>query len=169
MADIPLTHLSRPQLVHLLLRIVDLLSQPVPTTSVQGGPALEPYDASLDPWNPPDPGPAASVGPCGAGSATVSGGPYPEIGQLNPGASAFYPVVSGPPVPFCHSGCPASSLGLPRFGASPKLDRPVTQVGQAGGCCGEAPQPGLPNENALPGCGPWVHVCGGLCGVCGAP
>ncbi len=67
MADIPLTHLTRPQLVHLLLRIVDLLAQPavpchsaVPATGEPVGPTLEPYDASLDPWNAPGPGPSAS-------------------------------------------------------------------------------------------------------------
>ena len=63
MADVPLAHLSRQQLVHLLLRIVDLLAQPVvpcqsatPAMGCTGGPTLEPYDASLDPWNAPDPG-----------------------------------------------------------------------------------------------------------------
>ncbi len=63
MADIPLTHLSRPQLVHLLLRIVDLLSQPVqPATCVPSGTPLEPYDASLDPWNAPDVGQSTNAG-----------------------------------------------------------------------------------------------------------
>ena len=63
MADIPLNHLSRPQLVHLLLRIVDLLSLPsMPAPSVplsghqRGCPNVVPYDASLDPWNAPDEG-----------------------------------------------------------------------------------------------------------------
>ena len=61
MADVPLNHLSRPQLVHLLLRIVDLLSQPLmpaqsapPGGSLPCGPVVEPYDASVDPWNAPD-------------------------------------------------------------------------------------------------------------------
>ena len=51
MSDIPLTHLSRQQLVQLLLRVVDLLAQPVlPTTQTgapaplgSSAPALEPY------------------------------------------------------------------------------------------------------------------------------
>ena len=99
----------------------------------------------------------------GPWSFCQSSGPYPHLHQLNPSASAFYPVVSGPPVPCCRSGCSDSSLGLPRFGASPNVDGPATQVGQVGGNCSVAPQ----FENALPGCGPWVHVCGCLCGVCG--
>ena len=66
MADIPLNHLSRPQLVHLLLRIVDLLSQPVqPATHTPTGPTLEPYDASIDPWNEPEAG--QSTGVAGSG------------------------------------------------------------------------------------------------------
>ena len=59
MENIPLGHLSRPQLVNLLLRIVDLLSQPVqpfpPAQATQACPVLEPYDASIDPWNAPEP------------------------------------------------------------------------------------------------------------------
>ena len=61
MADVPLNHLSRPQLVHLLLRIVDLLSLPsMPAQSAPSSgsqpccPVVVPYDASIDPWNAPD-------------------------------------------------------------------------------------------------------------------
>ena len=44
MENLPLHHLSRPQLVNLLLRIVDLLSQPMlPTPRGQVDPPLEPY------------------------------------------------------------------------------------------------------------------------------
>ena len=63
--------------------------------------------------------------------------------------------------PCCHSGCPDPASGLPRFGASPKLDGPVTLGGQVGGGCCGTPQVGQQCENALPGCGPWVHVCVG--------
>ena len=117
MADVPLTHLSRPQLVHLLLRIVDLVSQPVtpvqpaaPVTGLPSGPRVELYDASLDPWNAPDEGQVAPTGPRDHGRPVVgAGGPYLIQGRLNPAASAFYPVVSGPPA------CNPQS-GWPRFG-----------------------------------------------------
>ena len=78
-------------------------------------------------------------------------------------ASAFYPVVSGPPACNPQSGCSDAPPRLPRFGASPNLNRPGTPSGQVGGGGGGVPQQSLPN--ALPG-GPWVHVCGGLCRVC---
>ena len=52
MADVPLSHLSRPQLVHLLLRIVDLSAPPV--VGLPSGSGVELYDARLDPWNGPD-------------------------------------------------------------------------------------------------------------------
>ena len=176
MADIPLAHLSRPELVHLLLRIVDLLSQPVmpchsaaPGTATSAGPPLELYDASLDPWNAPDTGPAAAVSSAGCGGPARSCGTIPHVGLLNPSATAFYPVVSGPPAYPGHSGCPGLSAELPRFGPYPKVDRLVPQSGHAGGCCGGMPQPGFPGENALPVCGPWVHVCGSPCEVCGSP
>ena len=68
MADIPLNHLSRPQLVHLLLRIVDLLSlpsMPAPSVPLSGNqtrcPSVVPYDASIDPWNAPDEGQSDSM------------------------------------------------------------------------------------------------------------
>ena len=80
MADVPLTHLSRPQLVHLLLRIVDLLSQPVtpvqPAPPVPSGPRVELYDARLDPWNAPDEGQVAPSGPRDHGGPVGAGGPY---------------------------------------------------------------------------------------------
>ncbi len=40
--------------------------------------------------------------------------------------------------------------------------------GQDCGGRGGTPLAGQPGENALPGIGPWVHVCGGQCGICGA-
>ena len=59
MDNINLSLLSRPQLVHLLLQIVDLLAQPLPQPNqplhpgqvMHAPPRLEPYDASIDPWN----------------------------------------------------------------------------------------------------------------------
>ena len=53
MDNLYLGHLSRPQLVNLLLRIVDLLAQPLPQPeqplhpgqAMQAPPILEPYDA----------------------------------------------------------------------------------------------------------------------------
>ena len=145
MSDVPLAHLSRQQLVQLLLRIVDLLAQPVlpfhtvaPAPGTTGGPALEPYDASLDPWNDP-----ALCLPAGCGQ--------------NEGA------------PSCPRACYDSSSGLPRLALFGSGHPPLAREDQAtrGGCL---PPPSGPScENALPGCAPWVHVCGGLCGVCGAP
>ena len=62
MDNINLSLLSRPQLVHLLLQIVDLLAQPLPQPEqplhpgqvMHAPPRLEPYDASVDPWNEPE-------------------------------------------------------------------------------------------------------------------
>ena len=176
MSDVPLAHLSRQQLVQLLLRIVDLLAQPVrpfqtvvsaPTTA--GGPVLEPYDASLDPWNDPDlclPAmvrvKAQRVGPTGAVG--------PPLHQLNPCASAFYPMVSGGPSPSRPQACSDCSSGLPRFGAvSGPGHAPSAQAVQATEGGGLSSQSCPSCENALPGCAPWVHVCGFLCGVCGTP
>ena len=130
MSDIPLTHLSRPQLVHLLLRIVDLLSQPVqPATFVPSGTPLEPYDASLDPWNAPDVGQPTNAG-VGGSRGPVPGNPYPHPSQLNPGATAFYPVVSGPPGPGVQLSCLDHSAGLPWFGTHPKQEGTVSVGGQ---------------------------------------
>ena len=157
MADMPLSHLSRPQLVHLLLRIVDLLSQPVvqvqPATPATSpcGPTLELYDASLDPWNAPDGGPVATDGSRNHGCLVAR---TPHL------ASILWCLVRLLAIP----NDPAP--GLP---ASPTADRSGTLYGQAGGCGGGVPRQNLPTENALPGCGPWVHVCGCLCRVCGAP
>ena len=55
--------------------------------------------------------------------------------------------------------------GLPRFG----LDGLGSLPGPVRGGNSGIPQASLPTENALPGCGPWVHVCGCPCRVCGAP
>ncbi len=79
MADIPLTHLSRPQRVHLLLRIVDLLSQPVQLAAhVPAGTTLEPYDASLDPWNAPDASQSTGAAASGCRGAAVPGNPFSQ-------------------------------------------------------------------------------------------
>ena len=99
MDNIHLGHLSRPQLVNLLLRIVDLLAQPLPqpgqplppVQATQAPPILEPYDASIDPWNEPELSrPANAAGPEVRYQRTTSGTAYPS-GLLNPGAVAFYP------------------------------------------------------------------------------
>ena len=114
MADVPLTHLSRPQLVHLLLRIVDLLSQPVtpvqsapPVVGLPSGSGVELYDARLDPWNAPDEGHVAPSVPRDQGMPVGAGGRHPVQGQLSPAASA-----SGPPACNPQSGCPETPPGL---------------------------------------------------------
>ena len=110
MSDIPLAHLSRQQLVQLLLRVVDLLAQPVlpsvqtvaPVQTTTGSPVLEPYDASLDPWNAPDACPTAGAGSReGTACGALVGSAGPPLHQLNPGACALYPVVSGCTAPSC--------------------------------------------------------------------
>ena len=124
MENIPLGHLSRPQLVNLLLRIVDLLSQPVqptqPAQHAQACPVLEPYDASIDPWNAPDPTQPVNVTGQGVSCpVTTSGTAYPP-GLLNPGASTFYPMVPGACCSYSNGGTcepsPEPAPGLPRFG-----------------------------------------------------
>ena len=172
MADIPLNHLSRPQLVHLLLRIVDLLSlpsMPAPSLPSDGRqrccPNVVPYDASLDPWNAPEEGQRDLFVTRDPGAVVGSRSGKGECGPLNPAASAFYPMVSGPPAcntPAGYSGIPRD---LPRFG----VDRTGSEHSTASACVGGPAQSSLPTENALPGCGPWVHVCSFPCSVCGAP
>ena len=151
MADVPLNHLSRPQLVHLLLRIVDLLSQPSmpaqsapPGGGVSNSPVVELYDASVDPWNAPDECQAAPTAARDQGLPVGTGGCHFVQGPLNPAASAFYPVVSGPPACNPQPGCLDTPPGLPRFGVDHHGPMPST-------------------ENALPGCGPWVRVCSSIC------
>ena len=80
------------------------------------GTTLEPYDASLDPWNAPDAGHSTSAAVGGCAGSAVSGSPYPHPSQLNPGPSAFYPVVSGAPGPGGQPCCLDPTPGLPRFG-----------------------------------------------------
>ena len=172
MADIPLNHLSRPQLVHLLLRIVDLLSLPsMPAQSVplSGNqprcPSVVPYDASIDPWNAPDEGQSDSIVTRDPGVIVGTGSSNSGYGPLNPAASAFYPMVSGPPACHTSSGCSGNPPGLPRFGVDRQGPEPSTVSVSTGGSA----QSGLPTENALPGCGPWVRVCSSPCSACGAP
>ena len=83
--------------------------------------------------------------------------------MLNPAASAFYLIISGPPACNPPSGCPGNPPGLPRFG----VDRQGTGPCPVSVSTGGSAQSGLPTENALPGCGPWVRVS--PCSVCGAP
>ena len=172
MADIPLNHLSRPQLVHLLLRIVDLLSlpsMPAPSVPLSGNqtrcPSVVPYDASIDPWNAPDEGQCDSIVTRDPGALVGTGSGNSGYGPLNPAASAFYPMVSGPPACHTSSGCSGTPRDLPRFGVDRKGPEPST----VSVCTGGSAQSSLPTENALPGCGPWVHVCSSPCSVCGAP
>ena len=176
MADVPLSHLSRPQLVQLLVRIVDLLSQPAPSVQtvqtaaepLRGG-GLELYDASLDPWNAPDEAPAApSAAPAAPRDQVMPirrGSRFWVQGPLNPAASAFYPVVSGPPASHPQPGYLSIPPGLPQFGADRlgSLPDPVSSDNRV------APSSTVSTENALPGCGPWVHACGHSCRGCGAP
>ena len=119
MADVPLSHLSRSQLVHLLLRIVDLLSQPVmpaqsapPVGGLPSGSGVELYDARLDPWNAPDDCQAAPSAPRDQRMPEGAVGCHFVQGQLNPAASAFYLVVSGPPACNPQSGCLDTPPGL---------------------------------------------------------
>ena len=172
MADIPLNHLSRPQLVHLLLRIVDLLSlpsMPAQSAPLSGNqprcPSVVPYDASIDPWNAPDEGQSDSIVTRDPGVLVGTGSSNSGYGPLNPAASAFYTMVSGPPACHTASGGSGNPPGLPRFGVDRQGPGPSTVSVSTGGSA----QSGLPTENALPGCGPWVQVCSSPCSVCGAP
>ena len=189
MENIPLGHLSRPQLVNLLLRIVDLLSQPVqptqPVQHTQACPPLEPYDASIDPWNAPDLAQPVNVtGQGGSGPVTTGGTAYPP-GLLNPGASAFYPMVCGACGSYSHGGCcepsPEPAPGLPRFGSFPQSDLApftcscpsVVNTSDEGGVITSV---NVPRDSALPGGGPWRpgggpwrFVCGCNCDICEAP
>ena len=133
MADIPLNHLSRPQLVHLLLRIVDLLSlpsMPAPSVPLSGNqprcPSVVPYDASIDPWNAPDEGQSESIVTRDPGALVGTGSSNSGYGPLNPAASAFYPMVSGPPACHTSSGCSGNPRDLPRFGVDRKGPEPST-------------------------------------------
>ena len=163
---------SRPQFVHLLLRIVDLLSQPAmpaqsapPCGGLPNGSVVELYDASLDPWNAPEECQAAPMAPRNQGMPVGAVGCHSVHGPLNPAAPAFYPVVSGPPACNPQPGCLDSPPRLPRFGVDNLGSMPSPVRGNDGGL----PQSCSPTENALPGCGPWVRVCSFPRSVCGAP
>ena len=134
MDNMYLGHLSRPQLVNLLLRIVDLLAQPLPqpgqplppVQAMQAPPILEPYDASIDPWNEPELAqPATAASPDVRRPRPMCGTAYPS-GLLNPGATAFYPMVPGANC-FQRAGVtsepsPEPAPGLPHFGVGPQAD-----------------------------------------------
>ena len=189
MENIPLGHLSRPQLVNLLLRIVDLLSQPVqpfqPAQPTQACPVLEPYDASVDPWNAPEPTQPVNVSGQGVSCpVTTSGTAYPP-GLLNPGASAFYPMVPGACCSYSNGGTcepsPEPAPGLPRFGSFPQADLapftsscpPVANT-HGEGCVNTGVN--VPRDSAFPGGGPGRLgdvpqrlVCGCKCDACEAP
>ena len=143
MDNMQLGHLSRPQLVNLLLRIVDLLAQPPPQPeqplhpgqAMHVPPILEPYDASIDPWNEPELSqPATAASPEVRRPTPMQGTVYPT-GPLNPGATAFYPMVPGANcsqrVGVTSEPSPEPAPGLPLFGACPQADlTPFTLASQ---------------------------------------
>ena len=147
MDNINLSLMSRPQLVHLLHQIVDLLAQPLPQPNqplhpgqvMHAPPRLEPYDASIDPWNEP-----VLTQPVTATNPEVRC-PMPTHGStclggaMNPGATAFYPMVPGATCSL-RSGVmcepsPEPAPGLPHFGAYPQADlTPFTLACQHQAC-----------------------------------
>ena len=143
MDNMQLGHLSRPQLVNLLLRIVDILAQPLPQLeqplhsgqAMQAPPILEPYDASIDPWNEPEQSqPATATRPEVRCPRPMHGTIYPT-GPLNPGATAFYPMVPGAicsqRLGVTSEPLPEPAPGLPHFGACPQADlTPFTLASQ---------------------------------------
>ena len=141
MDNLYLGHLSRPQLVNLLLRIVDLLAQPLPQPeqplhpgqAMQAPPILEPYDASISPdVRRPRP---------------MHGTVYPT-GPLNPGATAFYPMVPGANCSqragVTSEPSPEPAPGLPHFGACPQADLTPFTLAQP------PPTPAAPHIAPLP-------------------
>ena len=87
---------------------------------------LEPYDASIDPWNAPELTQPANVsGPGVCCQGTTSGTAHPP-GLLNPGATAFYPMVPGASCSHRIGGMcepsPEPAPGLPQFGSFPQAD-----------------------------------------------
>ena len=193
MDNIPLGHLSRPQLVNLLLRIVDLLSQPrpqpvqpfPPAQATQACPVLEPYGASIDPWNAPELSQPANVsGPGVSSQRTTSGTAHPP-GLLNPGAMAFYPMVPGANCYRRIGGTcepsPEPAPGLPQFGSFPQADlAPFTlacpSVAHPQGEGGVTTSANVLRDSALPGGEPGqlgevpqLRLCGHKCDVCEAP
>ena len=200
MGNIHLGHLSRPQLVNLLLRIVDLLAQPLPqpgqtlppVQATQAPPVLEPYDASIDPWNEPELSqPATAAGPEVRCPRTTCCTVYPA-GLLNPGAAAFYPMVPGANC-FQRAGgasepSPEPAPGLPQFGSCPQADLvPFTLASPLGahphGAGGVPTNTYVPNNSthngALPdgqvvppgrvGEVPLLRLCGCKCELCDTP
>ena len=143
MDNLYLGHLSRPQLINPLLRIVDLLAQPLPqpgqplhpVQAMQAPPILEPYDASIDPWNEPElPQPAPAASPDVRRPRPMRGTAYPA-GPLNPGATAFYPMVPGANCSqragVTSEPSPEPAPGLPHFGVGPQADlTPFTLASQ---------------------------------------
>ena len=76
---------------------------------------------------------AAPMAPRNQGMPVGAVGCHFVHGPLNPAASAFYPVVSGPPACNPQPGCLDSPPGLPRFGVDNLGSMPsrsgVTMVG----------------------------------------
>ena len=93
---------------------------------MQASPILEPYDASIDPWNEPELSqPATVASPDVRRPRPTCGTAYPS-GLLNPGATAFYPMVPGANC-FQRAGgtsepSPEPAPGLPHFGLCPQAD-----------------------------------------------
>ena len=147
MDNINLSLLSRPQLVHLLLQIVDLLAQPLPQPeqplhpgqAMHAPPRLEPYDASIDPWNEPELAlPVTATNPEVRCPRPMHGSTYLG-GALNPGATAFYPMVPGTAcsqrLGVTSEPSPEPAPGLPHFGAYPQADlTPFTLASQHQAC-----------------------------------
>ena len=200
MDNIYLGHLSRPQLVNLLLRIVDLLAQPLPqpgqtlppVQAMQASPILEPYDASIDPWNEPELSqPATAASPDVRRPRPTCGTAYPS-GLLHPGATAFYPMVHGANC-FQRAGgasepSPEPAPGLPHFGSCPQADlAPFTLASplqaHPQGAGGVPTNTNVPNNStyncALPegqlvppgqvGEVPQLRLCGCKCELCDTP
>ena len=155
MDNIHLGHLSRPQLVNLLLRIVDLLAQPLPqpgqplppVQATQAPPMPEPYDASIDPWNEPELSqPANAAGPEVRCQRTTSGTAYPS-GLLNPGAVAFYPMVPGAQrAGGASEPSPEPAPGLPQFGSCPQADLAPFTLASPLGAGGVPSNTNVPNN-----------------------
>ena len=160
MDNMYLGHLSRPQLVNLLLRIVDLLAQPLPqpgqplppVQAMQAPPILEPYDASIDPWNEPEQSqPATAASPDVRRPRPMCGTAYPA-GLLNPGATAFYPMVPG-------ANCPQGAGGVPTNTNVPNNSMYHCAIPE-----GQLASPGQVGEvHQLRPCGCKSELCDTLC------
>ena len=87
---------------------------------------LEPYDASIDPWNALELSQPANVSGPGVSCQRTTGGTAHPPGLLSPGAMAFYPMVPGANCYHRIGGTsepsPELAPGLPQFGSFPQPD-----------------------------------------------